>query len=67
MKNFSLPLSNPAHEAEAQEYARSYNCTIEKARLDVDSEMNATETAVDAFYTRLEADMQDPTRIRGYC
>lgn len=35
-------------------YAASFNCTLEKARLDVESEYNEEMTETDWFYERTE-------------
>jgi hypothetical protein len=51
---YTVALANARHEQEAQAYAREYGCSIEKARYDVDGEYNATPTATDAFYDRME-------------
>jgi hypothetical protein len=36
-------------------YAKNFNCSLEEARRDVESEYNATETDTDAFYERQES------------
>jgi hypothetical protein len=53
--DLSRPLANEAQEAEAQEYAKSFTCSIEDARRDVLIEWNATDTDVDAFIDRTES------------
>jgi len=51
---FAKPLTDARQEAEAQEYARNFNCSIEIARRDVWDEYHATPIDTDAFYDRQE-------------